>query len=160
MINMICECARIEQEFSYGCGYHRTSAEDWLSIDARHQDGSERARTHADSGEQTCCTSDKREVAGFEFELADVLTAMGMPGAFIGADFSGMTGNRDLFISEVVHKAYVDVNEEGTEAAAATGVVMKRGGAVFRVDRPFIFLIRENRTGSVLFIGRITDPTA
>jgi len=52
------------------------------------------------------------------------------------------------------------VNEEGTEAAAATGVVMKRGGAVFRVDRPFIFLIRENRTGSVLFIGRITDPTA
>ena len=94
-----------------------------------------------------------------EFELAEVLTAMGMPGAFTGADFSGMTGNRDLSISEVVHKAYVDVNEEGTEAAAATGVVMKRGGAVFLVDRPFLFLIRENDTGSILFIGRIIDPS-
>jgi len=94
-----------------------------------------------------------------EFKLAEILAAMGMTSAFQGADFSGMTGSRDLFIGEVVHKAFVDVNEEGTEAAAATGVVMKRGGAVFRVDHPFLFLIRESQTGSILFIGRITDPT-
>lgn len=97
-----------------------------------------------------------------EFKLADVLTKMGMPHAFAGADFSGMTGKRDLFISEVIHKAFVDVNEEGTEAAAATAVVMERGISktlLFRADHPFIFLIRENITGSILFIGRIIDPT-
>jgi len=76
-----------------------------------------------------------------------------------------MTGNRDLFISAVVHKAYVDVNEEGTEAAAATGVAMKLtsiGPAmpVFRADHPFIFLIRDKLTGCILFIGRVMNPTA
>jgi len=114
----------------------------------------------------------KREVLVFlprfkmtsEFELAQILGEMGMPDAFSGnADFSGMTGNRDLFISAVVHKAFVDVNEEGTEAAAATGVVMRLTSVeapppVFRADHPFIFLIRDNHTGSILFIGRVANP--
>ncbi|MFC1628702.1 serpin family protein [Gemmatimonadota bacterium] len=92
------------------------------------------------------------------FELAEILMAMGMPAAFLNADFSGMTGNREFFISQVVHQAFIDVNEEGTEAAAATAVVMKRGGAMFLVNRPFLFLIRDRHTGSILFIGRIVDP--
>jgi len=93
------------------------------------------------------------------FEMAEILMAMGMPAAFHNADFSGMTGSRGLFISEVVHQAFIEVNEEGTEAAAATAVVMKRGGSMFMVDRPFLFLIREKLTGTILFIGRILDPT-
>lgn len=98
-----------------------------------------------------------------QFDLGGTLEAMGMVDAFDEADFSGMTGQRDLFISAVVHKAFVDVNEEGTEAAAATAVVMGRGfspSPVFRADHPFLFLIRENSTGSVLFLGRVVDPTA
>ncbi|MCK5214319.1 MAG: serpin family protein [Candidatus Omnitrophica bacterium] len=97
-----------------------------------------------------------------EFELQDVLAEMGMPHAFKGADFSGMTGKKDLFISKVIHKAFVDVNEEGTEAAAATAVVMAKSISktlLFQADHPFVFLIRENTTGSILFIGRIMDPT-
>jgi serpin B len=104
-----------------------------------------------------------------QFELGGVLGAMGMPKAFQkDADFSGMTGNRELFLSAVVHKAFVDVNEEGTEAAAATAVIL-RGLAmrapdrtppiVFRADHPFVFLIRDNRSGGILFMGRVTDPT-
>ena len=99
-----------------------------------------------------------------QFELAQTLGSMGMPEAFSGAaDFSGMTGGRDLFISAVVHKAFVDVNEEGTEAAAATGVAMRLTAApvsppVFRADHPFIFLIRHNPSGSILFLGRLTRP--
>jgi serpin B len=77
-----------------------------------------------------------------------------------------MTGKRDLWISDAIHKAYIDVNEQGTEAAAATGIVM-RGMAmsreqppiVFRADHPFLFLIRDNRSGTVLFLGRLADPT-
>ena len=99
-----------------------------------------------------------------EFDLGETLEAMGMVDAFHGsADFSGMTGQRDLFISAVVHKAFVDVNEEGTEAAAATAVMMARGfspSPLFVADHPFLFLIRENSTGSVLFLGRVMDPTA
>jgi serpin B len=97
-----------------------------------------------------------------EFSLAETLGSMGMPDAFSSkADFSGMTGNRELFISAVVHKAYVEVNEEGTEAAAATGVAMKLTSVplpppVFKADHPFVFLIRDNHTGSILFIGRAT----
>ena len=99
-----------------------------------------------------------------EFELSETLGNMGMPSAFLLslADFSGMTGKKDLFIGKVIHKAFVDVNEEGTEAAAATAVVMARGISrplAFRADHPFMFLIRENKTGSILFIGRIVDPT-
>jgi serpin B len=98
-----------------------------------------------------------------EFELAKVLAGLGMPTAFSAeADFSGMDGTRDLFISAVVHKAYVDVNEEGTEAAAATGVVMEDKAVMmpnlFRADHPFVFLIRENKTGCILFMGRVADP--
>jgi len=91
---------------------------------------------------------------------------MGMADAFDSgrADFSGMTGDRDLFISAVVHKGFVDVNEEGTEAAAATAVVMTRErmpppAPVFRADHPFLFLIRDTKTGAILFFGRILDPT-
>lgn len=101
----------------------------------------------------------------WEFELAKVLKSMGMADAFSGtADFSGMNGKRDLFISAVIHKAYVDVNEEGTEAAAATAVVMRLTSAkpeeipVFRADHPFLFLIRDNCSGSILFIGRVMNP--
>ena len=99
-----------------------------------------------------------------EFSLGDALAGMGMPDAFgVGADFSGMTGSRDLWISEVVHKAFVSVDEEGTEAAAATGVVMAASGPskepiAVTVDRPFVFLIRDTGTGTVLFLGRVSNP--
>ena len=98
--------------------------------------------------------------------LAETLQAMGMTDAFAlpPADFSGMTGKKDLFISQVIHKAFVDVNETGTEAAAATAVIMEGGEAprplVFAADHPFIFLIRDNKSGSILFLGRVMDPTA
>ncbi len=102
-----------------------------------------------------------------KFSMADVLRTMGMTDAFTArADFSGMTGRRDLFISAVIHQAYVDVNEEGTEAAAATGVVMKLTAAlpeqtpVFRADHPFLFLIRDKAPGSILFLGRVMNPQA
>jgi serpin B len=96
------------------------------------------------------------------FELSETLAEMGMPAAFSGAaDFSGMNGRRyDLFISLVVHEAFIEVDEQGTEAAAATGIVMKRGGRprAFVADHPFLFLIRDRETGSVLFLGRVVDP--
>jgi len=100
-----------------------------------------------------------------EFSLGKTLAAMGMPDAFTGkADFSGMDGTHSLAISEVVHKAYVDVNEEGTEAAAATGVIMRMTAimreTVFRADHPFLFVIRDNHTGSILFLGRVMNPAA
>jgi len=100
--------------------------------------------------------------------LADVLKALGMPLAFDSAqaDFSGATGQRDLFISNVIHKAYVAVDEKGTEAAAATAVIMVGAGApvdqpqpvVVKADHPFIFFIRDQQTGSILFVGRVLDP--
>ena len=101
-----------------------------------------------------------------QFRLKDVLKAMGMIRAFNSeeADFSGMSFEQKLFISALIHKAFVDVNEEGAEAAAATAVVVKtkKGGirrTVFRADHPFVFLIRDNRTGSLLFLGRlVTEP--
>jgi serpin B len=104
--------------------------------------------------------------------LQKTLGAMGMPRAFDqdNADFSAMTGKRDLYISAVIHKAFIEVNEEGTEAAAATDVVIGKAMAappmrnqppppVFRADHPFLFLIRDNRSGGILFMGRVTDPT-
>ncbi|MCL2648016.1 MAG: serpin family protein [Phycisphaerales bacterium] len=103
-----------------------------------------------------------------EFQLKDILSAMGMPDAFDDgkADFSGMTTAERLFISAVVHKAFVAVDEEGTEAAAATAVIMAGRAAllpqepkVFKADHPFIFLIRHNATGEILFLGRIVNPT-
>ncbi len=106
----------------------------------------------------------------FKFEtkyfLADTLKEMGMPTAFSpAADFSGMTGKKDLFISQVIHQAFVEVNEEGTEAAAATAVIMEKGlsvshrMSVFKADHPFIFLIQEKATGNILFFGRVTNPS-
>jgi serpin B len=102
-----------------------------------------------------------------QFGLVNVLRSMGMTDAFSQkADFSGINGKKDLFISAVVHKAYVDVYEEGTEAAAATGVVVGLTAVmpgqipVFRANHPFLFLIRDNKTGSILFIGRVMNPAA
>jgi serpin B len=103
-----------------------------------------------------------------QFSLAPVLQSLGMKDAFSAADadFSGMTGNRDLFITAVLHKAFVDVNEEGTEAAAASAVVMGLRGMpprepqpkIFRADHPFIFLIRHEQSGAILFLGRLAKP--
>ncbi len=102
------------------------------------------------------------------FDLEDVLSAMGMPLAFSNkADFSAMTRENDLKIDKVIHEAYIDVNEEGTEAAASTAVVMIRKTSaidqepvkVFRADRPFIYFIKENKSNSVLFLGKVTDPS-
>jgi serpin B len=97
-----------------------------------------------------------------EFALKPTLAEMGMVSAFnpSTADLSGMDGRRDLFITAVVHKGYVEVNEEGTEAAAATGVIVgpTSAGPFFAADHPFVFLIRDSVTGSILFLGRIVDP--
>jgi serpin B len=104
----------------------------------------------------------------FKFEtkyfMAQDLIDMGMPSAFDfeRADFSGMTGSRDLYISSVIHQAFVEVNEEGTEAAAATAVIMEQIAAmpaVFRADRPFIFIIQQKDSGDILFMGKVNDPT-
>lgn len=100
-----------------------------------------------------------------EFMLNEVLSKMGMPNAFdrSKADFSGMTAQDQLFVSHVVHKAYVDVNETGTEAAATTAIhtefLSRPRPATFRADHPFVYLIRDNRTGSILFMGRVVNPT-
>lgn len=99
------------------------------------------------------------------FQLAKALRAMGMPDAFgANADFSGMTGTHELFIGEVIHKAFVSVDEQGTVAAAATAVMMVGSppGEPVRVfvDRPFIFLIRDMPTGTILFMGRVINPGA
>jgi serpin B len=95
-----------------------------------------------------------------EYPLPGTLAAMGMPTAFTGdADLSGMDGTRDLFVTGVFHKAFVDVNEEGTEAAAATGVAAGKGVTpVFRADHPFVFLITEKDSGAILFMGRVVNP--
>ena len=104
-----------------------------------------------------------------EFSLKETLKAMGMPNAFDGftADFSGMDGRSCpgvcLLISDAFHKAFVSVDEEGTEAAAATGVVVILESArptpkKLMVDRPFIFLIRDRATDAILFVGRVENP--
>ncbi len=105
----------------------------------------------------------------FKFEtkyfMKETFENMGMPNAFsYDADFSGMTGTKNLYVSNVIHQAFVEVNEEGTEAAAATAVVMyHRAMSIeppkeFRADRPFIFLIQEKETGSILFMGKVANP--
>ncbi len=96
--------------------------------------------------------------------LQDPLRDLGMTDAFGGdADFSGMNGEGGILISEVIHEAFVDVNEEGTEASAATAVVVTRSSPLeittFRADHPFLFLIRDARSGSILFLGRVVDPS-
>jgi serpin B len=99
------------------------------------------------------------------FSLNDSLKRMGMPDAFDPdkADFSGMTGKRELYISDVVHKAYVSVDEQGTEAAAATAVMMgvtsmPAQSVDLKIDHPFLLLIRAEQTGAVLFVGRVVNP--
>lgn len=97
------------------------------------------------------------------FQLENVLPGMGMPSAFgMSADFSGMDGTFSLYIASVIHKAFVSVDEKGTEAAAATAVVMQKVNEIssveFIVDRPFIYLIRDRETGTILFMGRILNP--
>ena len=97
-----------------------------------------------------------------QFNLSQMLATMGMPDAFgRNADFSGMTGNKDLFISAVLHKAFVAVDEQGTEAAAATGVAMRKTAIrpIFRADHPFIFIIKDNVSQSILFMGKVANPT-
>ena len=90
---------------------------------------------------------------------------MGMPDAFDPdrADFSAMVGKKELYISAVIHKAFVEVNEEGTEAAAATGVVVgvtsvAPSPPIFKADHPFVFFIRDNSSQSILFFGRVLNP--
>lgn len=103
-----------------------------------------------------------------KYFLPRVLSSMGMPLAFTsGADFSGMDGRGGLFITNIIHQAFVEVNEEGTEAAAATAVVLAKGISpseekipVFRADHPFIFLIQDNETGNILFMGRVSNPVS
>ncbi|MBP1929504.1 serpin B [Methanolinea mesophila] len=102
------------------------------------------------------------------YRLPGTLAAMGMPTVFtMNADLSGMDGTKNLYVSDVVHKAHVDVNEEGTEAAAATGVVVNLKAVspteqvpVFLADHPFVFLIQDDETGNILFIGRVANPVA
>ncbi len=134
---------RIEQKLSRG------NLEDWVNR----------------LGEREVIVSVPKFEMTSKFSMQGVLRSMGMARAFSDdADFSGMTGRRNLFLSAVIHQAYIDVNEEGTEAAAATGAVMKLTSVgpdrtpVFRADRPFIFMIREDTSGSILFFGRVMNP--
>jgi serpin B len=98
------------------------------------------------------------------FDLGDALSKLGMSDAFgPKSDFSGIDGTHELYVSGVFHKAWCEVNEQGTEAAAATVVPMPARAAiksppVFRADHPFLFLIRDTRSGSLLFLGRLSDP--
>jgi serpin B len=94
--------------------------------------------------------------------LKETLSSLGMPTAFTsGADFSRMADDK-LFISDVIHQAYIDVDEEGTEAAAATAIVMRLTSVinerVFIANKPFIFLIRDNVSGNILFMGKYVKP--
>jgi serpin B len=101
-----------------------------------------------------------------QFKLKEALEALGMVEAFkeprgeSGADLTGMTQRRELFLTEVVHKAFVSVDEKGTEAAAATGVIVQAVSgappATLHVERPFIFTIEDDTTGALLFLGRVT----
>jgi serpin B len=98
-----------------------------------------------------------------KYDLKKYLQKMGMIVSFTSnADFSGMTGYKDLFIKKVAHKAFIEVNEEGTEAAAATGVIMQLTAVIdtvsFNADHPFLFLIQHKETGNILFMGKIVDP--
>jgi serpin B len=99
------------------------------------------------------------------FSLNKALIALGMSDAFDGmkADFSGINGRGGIWISDVFHQAFIEVNEKGTEAAAATAFVIvtslnNNGPPVFRADHPFIFIIKDNRSGSILFMGRVMNP--
>jgi len=130
------------------------------SLDAQRVDTMIRQSEHR----QISLTMPKFEFES-SFSLKKTLSTIGMPVAFSSsADFSGMTGNRELFIADVVHKTFVSVDEAGMEAAAATAVVMELtavpGTPVkVTVDRPFVFLIHDRETGTILFIGRVLNPS-
>lgn len=94
-----------------------------------------------------------------EYDLKQILQDMGIHDAFGNADFTGISDS-GLYIEKAIHKAFVEVNEEGTEAAAATGIVMFESGPFeFIIDRPFVFIIQDNETGSILFMGKVVNPT-
>jgi serpin B len=101
-----------------------------------------------------------RFTIGFQVLLSKTLEQMGMRDAFNAgmANFSGINGTRSLYISDVIHKAFLEVNEEGTEAAAATGIVSKSIKPIMRADHPFLFIILDNHSGSILFLGKIENP--
>ncbi|NXN33307.1 SPB10 protein, partial [Nycticryphes semicollaris] len=97
------------------------------------------------------------------YDLKSTLSSMGIRNAFdpVQADFTGMSPKKDLFISKVIHKAFVEVNEEGTEAAAATGVLVLRSKVptmTFKADHPFLFFIKHNKSQTILFFGRLSSP--
>jgi serpin B len=101
--------------------------------------------------------------------LVGFLASLGMQVPFQStADFSGITGAKDLFISDVLHKAFVEVNEEGTEAAAATAIIMELTATpgeeperiVFDCDHPFLYMIQHQETGTILFMGVMENPSA
>lgn len=102
----------------------------------------------------------KMSIPKFKFKsknfLSKELSELGMPTAFkfSGADFSGITNNKDLFINEVIHQAFIENNEKGTEAGAAY-----KEPKIFNVNHPFMFIIQEKSTQNILFLGRINDPT-
>jgi len=100
-----------------------------------------------------------------EFKLKEMLEHLGMKEAFSNdADFSGITGQKDLTIDDVLHKAFIEVNETGTEAAAATAVIMALKSAYeeesirFTADHPFLYFITDLNTGSIIFMGRLVQP--
>ena len=99
-----------------------------------------------------------------KYNLRNILIEMGMPTPFTpSADFSGMTGIQDLFIDSVIHQGFIEVNEQGTEAAAATAVTMTMSAGpdqsiVFNADHPFLYLIQHKETETILFMGKVVDP--
>ncbi|MCW4012904.1 MAG: serpin family protein [Candidatus Bathyarchaeota archaeon] len=101
-----------------------------------------------------------------KYFMKDILSEMGMPTAFSpdAADFTGINRDGNLYVDKVIHQAFIDVNEEGTEAAAATGITVRVyggfGGGTFNVDHPFMYLIMDKQTGAILFMGRVIDPSA
>ncbi len=105
----------------------------------------------------------KFKVTG-QFNLNDALQSLGMRDAFSDkADFNGMSSHDKLSISAVVHKAFIDLNEAGTEAAASTAVLIGRTSlpkaGIFQADHPFAYIIKDNNTGAILFMGRVVNPT-
>lgn len=109
---------------------------------------------------------DSISIPKFEFDskyfLKDILSEMGMPSAFLDANFSKINDKKDLYIDEVIHQAFVSVDEEGTEAAAATAVIMKEmiamPGEYFNANHPFVFIILNNETNNILFLGKMENP--
>jgi len=98
------------------------------------------------------------------YSMVETLQKMGISKAFIPvkANFSGIDGTKNLFIGNVIHQAFIDVNEEKTEAATATGIIMVENGlrsvTTFRANHPFIFIIQDRNNGNILFLGRVSNP--